>query len=240
MKNTFSLFTNKNFTPKGVHRPPRVYRITGPSADVDTFAWHVNNSQSHCCNLDNSEDRGKWREKNTKTYRKRMHVSNIQFFPFAAVLFPVKNFLISFSFSLYFSPKFSFSFFLGGSFPYRHLALVHPANSVVIRSTFGPFFARHAIDPFETEFSARNSNSSTTSSASSFGSSSKDGAPRKAHKVSVAPNKQISAYLVTRQVRRSQPVLRVLFYVSHLAEYESRLGQFDSGENNLCAAVIGK
>jgi len=148
--------------------------------------------------------------------------------------------------------KFLFSFVYFFLFlphlPYRHLALVHPANSVVIRSTFGPFFARHTIDPFETEFGGQNSSSSTTSSQTSsqtssspsFGSSSKDGASRKLSKFSAAPNKQISAYLVTRQVRRSQPVLRVLFYVSHLAEYDGRLGQFDSAENNLCAAVIGK
>ena len=105
----------------------------------------------------------------------------------------------------------------------------------MIRSTFGPFFARHTIDPFGNDFKTNHPTAS-----SSFSSQTTDGASRKNYRAHVAPNKQISAYLVTRQVRRSQPVLRVLFYASHIAEYETRLSQFDNNANGLCAAVIGE
>lgn len=100
----------------------------------------------------------------------------------------------------------------------RHFVLVHPASWVTVRATLGPFSARHTIDPFV---------STTTANRSSQG---------KSEATSRGPSDQIVAYLVTKEVRRSQPVLRVLFYASHSFEFQVH----SDDDNTLCAAVIGK
>src|SRR5699024_10965508 len=57
-------------------------------------------------------------------------------------------------------------------------------------------------------------------------------------------SKQITAYLVTKEIRRSHPVLRVLFYASELYElrpHSQLFGGYHLDEDTtLCAAVIGK
>ena len=64
-------------------------------------------------------------------------------------------------------------------------------------------------------------------------------------------SEQINAYLVTKEVRRSHPVLRVLFYASHLFELRSNHNNFvtrpssnnnnvDRNDKSICAVVIGK
>ena len=113
------------------------------------------------------------------------------------------------------------------SYFYRHFALVHPANSVVVRATYGPFSVRQTINPFSVP---RNVTSTPVRSKSG----------QKKSPVNDNITKQITAYLVTKEVRRSHPVLRVLFYASHLFEFPLH-PQFNSQDEDktLCAAIIG-
>lgn len=56
-------------------------------------------------------------------------------------------------------------------------------------------------------------------------------------------SEQINAYLVTKEVRRSHPVLRVLFFASHLFELRSSnrpLVTTTTTSKSICAIVIGK
>jgi transmembrane protein 132 len=50
-------------------------------------------------------------------------------------------------------------------------------------------------------------------------------------------NGELSAHLVTKEVRRSSPVLRVLFYAGHTSDYSQR-ARIDFIDKTLCAAII--
>jgi transmembrane protein 132 len=52
-----------------------------------------------------------------------------------------------------------------------------------------------------------------------------------------ALNGELSAHLVTKEVRRSSPVLRVLFYAGHTSDYSQR-ARIDFIDKTLCAAII--
>ncbi|OTF69277.1 hypothetical protein BLA29_001898 [Euroglyphus maynei] len=51
-------------------------------------------------------------------------------------------------------------------------------------------------------------------------------------------SEQINAYLVTREVRRSHPVLRVLFYASHINHNNVLSTSTNRNEQSICAVVI--
>lgn len=111
----------------------------------------------------------------------------------------------------------------------RHLALVHSTNSVVVRATYGPFTVRQTINPFSATRNDTNGEAANTPS----------GEPKKSSIQLKSHSEQITAYLVTKEVRRSHPVLRVLFYASHLAEFRTHQPTVPIEEDKtLCAAVI--
>lgn len=108
---------------------------------------------------------------------------------------------------------------------FSHLALTESTSSVKLFATYGPFMTRKTINPFSVR---RNDSSSFKTGKSSNGDRKKN------------ISEQINAYLVTREVRRSHPVLRVLFYASHINHNNVLSTSTNRNEQSICAVVIGE
>lgn len=108
----------------------------------------------------------------------------------------------------------------------RFFALVHPSSSITVRANYGPLTVKQTIYPsFWTDINSKRNDSynvpiNTNSQL----------------KVS-ALNGELSAHLVTKEVKRSNPVLRVLFYAGHTSDYSQR-ARIDFIDKTLCAAII--
>ncbi|XP_046910174.2 transmembrane protein 132C dtn isoform X3 [Dermatophagoides farinae] len=141
-----------------------------------------------------------------------------------------------------------------------HFALTDSTSSVTLYATYGPFMAKKTINPFSVCRNDSSSSSTTTKWTTSVDCQRKlsstitdgGGGDKKNnlnHNYNNYISEQINAYLVTKEVRRSHPVLRVLFYASHLFELRSNHNNFvtrpssnnnnvDRNEKSICAVVI--
>ena len=111
--------------------------------------------------------------------------------------------------------------------PVRYFALVHPSSTVSVRASYGPLTVKQTI--FPSYWSDVSTNSKRNESFNVFANNS----PVKSSLFSG----ELSAHLVTKEVRRSNPVLRVLFYAGHTSDYTQR-SRIDFIDKTLCAAII--
>ncbi|XP_054169116.1 transmembrane protein 132E-like [Oppia nitens] len=112
----------------------------------------------------------------------------------------------------------------------KFFALVQPSSSVSVRANYGPLTVRQTIYPSywsDIPTNPRKNESSISNGIQEMVS------PVKAP----ALNRELSAHLVTREVRRSNPVLRVLFYASHTTDFTQRT-RIDYIDKKICAAVV--
>lgn len=117
---------------------------------------------------------------------------------------------------------------------------MHPGASALVRANYGSFSIKKLIDPFETVKSAdNNSSSSTNDSNIKLGNKLK-----LKQKWNTIISEQMTAYLITKEISRAHPVLRVLFYSNHLLLNEYKPSLLNSGladrSVTMCAAIVGK
>ncbi len=109
---------------------------------------------------------------------------------------------------------------------FRYFALVHPSSSISVRANYGPLTVKQTIYPsYWTEINSKRNDS--------YDVSINTNSQPKVY----ALNGELSAHLVTKEVRRSSPVLRVLFYAGHTSDYSQR-ARIDFIDKTLCAAII--
>ncbi|CAG2170321.1 unnamed protein product, partial [Oppiella nova] len=111
----------------------------------------------------------------------------------------------------------------------KYFALVHPLSSVSVRANYGPLTVRQTVFPSywtDTSLSLKRNDSHLVNL---IDANSQLKAP--------ALNGELSAHLVTREVHRSNPVLRVLFYAAHHSDYTHRT-RTDFIDKTLCAAIV--
>ncbi|CAG2100493.1 unnamed protein product [Medioppia subpectinata] len=111
----------------------------------------------------------------------------------------------------------------------KYFAFVHPLSSVSVRANYGPLTVRQTVYPSYWTDSSLSLKRNDSYNANSIHSNSQVKAP--------ALNGELSAHLVTREVRRSAPVLRVLFYAKHTSDYTHRTPN-DFIDKTICAAIV--
>ena len=101
---------------------------------------------------------------------------------------------------------------------------MHPSSSISVRANYGPLTVKQTVFPsYWTDISL-----SPKKNESLNGNVINTNSPLKG---------ELSAHLVTKEVRRSNPVLRVLFYAGHTSDYTQR-SRVDFIDKTLCAALV--
>lgn len=129
----------------------------------------------------------------------------------------------------------------------RHFALTNSLSSATLRATYGPFSIRKTLNPFSVRRTNERNFRNDDEAFLVDNSNTNDNNTKRIKNIATNRyiSEQINAYLVTKEVRRSHPVLRVLFFASHLFELRSSNRPLvNTNTNNpsksICAVVIGK
>lgn len=116
---------------------------------------------------------------------------------------------------------------------------MHPGASALVKANYGSFNIKKLIDPFETGKSAHNNNYNNSNNSNKLGNKLK--LKQKWNKII---SEQMTAYLITKEICRAHPVLRVLFYSNHVLLNEYKPSMLNAGladrSVTMCAAIVGK
>lgn len=156
----------------------------------------------------------------------------------------------------------------------RHFALGRSSGSIRLRATYGPFWSEKTIESEQLDLIEQSNRANDESKSIDYFDdtvddenlslelkdqlkSAKYESFNEDHshfsKIDEGIPKKINAYLITKEVSRSHPILRVLFYTSHLQELRSDFisslssSSFspssstfnDRNDKSICAIAIG-
>lgn len=108
---------------------------------------------------------------------------------------------------------------------FRYFTLINPVGSASIRANYGTITAHHTFYPQQiNQLKQLNKNDTVDNGINN-------------NSQAIILNGELSAHLVTKEVRKNNPVLRVLFYVGHSADYIQKVRN-DFIDKTLCAALL--